>query len=139
MIQHTEYQLNVLRLLREEFWRVSARLTTLANAIAAMEQRWIVPVSELQSAIESLNVNDEVRRALDAYMLQFSRARIAARVKQMIGSGELTRLPCEECGSQPAWHRYDGDPLKPERFDPTLIRWLCPVHHYHYCKRQRRS
>ena len=59
------------------------------------------------------------------------RASAYSKVAKAVQSGELVRLPCQECGSEPAEaHHEDYD-------RPLDVLWLCQPHHKRLHREQR--
>ena len=58
-----------------------------------------------------------------------NKAKAHRMVKYHIDSGNLTKEPCEVCGSVENIHAHHDDYLK-----PLNVRWLCAAHHSQWHK-----
>jgi hypothetical protein len=68
---------------------------------------------------------DRQQAYLDRYYQRRPEAKVAHdAVKVALKSGQLTRLPCERCGTKALVQAHHDDYTK-----PLEVQWLCPAHH----------
>lgn len=79
-----------------------------------------------RSSIACWTCRRQYNRDRKARLRMTPAGRAYKRVEMMLYHGSLTRLPCQECGAEPA----DAHHPRGYEGDAALdIEWLCPTHH----------
>jgi hypothetical protein len=91
------------------------------SRVAAHRVEHLEAIREYDRNRPHRNASAEAQRQRRALFSAAHRAHVA--VGNALASGDLTRMPCEMCGSTPADGHHD------DYAKPLDVRWLCRPHH----------